>query len=199
MKKTMFMLAFAAGLSGTGVCLAQATVGSAAPAFSAADASGKKVSLADYKGKYVVLEWINPECPYTKKHYATGNMPNTQKLAADKGAVWLAINTSGDAAGVSEVASFVKEKQGMPTAVLHDNGTIGRAYGAKTTPHMYLIDPAGKLVYAGAIDSVPSSKPADIPKSVNYVVQALNEVTSGKPVSRPVTQPYGCSVKYPSA
>jgi hypothetical protein len=199
MKKTMMAVALVAGLSGAGTSMAQAVVGSAAPAFSATDASGKTVSLADYKGKYVVLEWINPECPYSKKHYATGNMPNTQKHAAAKGIAWLSINTSGDKGDIAEVASFVKEKHAAPTALLHDDGKIGRAYGAKTTPHMYLVDPAGKLVYAGAIDSKPSAKPADIPTSVNYVVQAIDEVTAGKPVSRPVTQPYGCSVKYPSA
>lgn len=198
MKKTMMALALFAGLTGAGASMAQAVVGSPAPAFSATDASGKTVSLADFKGKYVVLEWINPECPYSKKHYATGNMPNTQKHAATKGAAWLSISTSGDAASLASVASFVKEKQAVPNAVLHDDGKIGRAYGAKTTPHMYLIDPSGKLVYAGAIDSKPSSKPADIPSSVNYLVQAIDEVTAGMPISRPVTTPYGCSVKYPS-
>lgn len=196
MKQLALTLAVCAGFAATGASLAQVSVGQPAPAFTATDASGKAVSLANYKGKYVVLEWINPECPFTQKHYATGNMAATQKHAAAKGAAWLSINTSAKGDGAKEVATYVKAKNAAPSAVLQDAGTIGKAYGAKTTPHMYIIDPAGKLVYSGAIDSKPSANPEDIPKSINYVMQALNEATSGKPISNPSTKPYGCSVKY---
>lgn len=199
---TMAMVFAAAGLAGTGAAQAQAVVGQAAPAFSATDTAGKPVSLADYKGKYVVLEWVNPECPFVQKHYNGGNMPATQKHAASKGLVWLSLSTNGnggtDKAAVAELASWAKGKQAAPTAIVMDSGKIARAYGAKTTPHMYLIDPAGKLVYAGAIDSKPSANPADIQGATNYVTQAIDEVTAGKAVSKPVTQPYGCSIKYPS-
>lgn len=179
---------------------AQAVVGQAAPAFTATDTAGKAVSLSDFKGKYVVLEWVNPECPFVKKHYDSGNMPATQKHASSKGVVWLSIDTTDGVAGnpkaTAELASWLKGRKASPNAILVDSGKIGRAYGARTTPHMYVIDPAGKLVYAGAIDSKPSTNPADIAGATNYVTQAIDEVSAGKPVSRPVTQPYGCSVKY---
>ncbi len=196
MKKLSFTLALIAGLTAAGVASAQVAVGQPVPSFTATDSTGKRVSLADYKGKYVVLEWINLDCPFTKKHYATGNMAATQKIAAAKGAAWLSINTSAKGDGAKDVAEWVKEKNATPTAVLQDSGKIGKAYGAKTTPHMYIIDPAGKLAYVGAIDSMATSSADDIPKSVNYVTQALNEATAGKPISMAATKPYGCSVKY---
>lgn len=182
---------------------AQTQVGQAAPQFSAVDTAGKAVSLSEFKGKYVVLEWTNPECPFVQKHYNSGNMQATQKHAAGKGVVWLSVNTTGGAQQdpklSAELASWVKAQKATPTALLMDGGKLGQAYGAKTTPHMYLIDPSGKLVYAGAIDSKPSANAGDIATSTNYVTQAINETAAGKPVSKPVTGAYGCSVKYASA
>ncbi|GGY26824.1 redoxin domain-containing protein [Pseudoduganella sp. SL102] len=202
MKKMTTAALLAAGLLASGLAAAQATVGQPAPAFTAVDTAGKPVSLDSYKGKYVVLEWVNPDCPFVKKHYDSGNMPATQKHAAAKDVVWLSVSTSGNATKDPKVASslnsWTKEKKATPTALVLDDGKIGQAYGAKTTPHMYLVDPAGKIVYAGAIDSKPSSNAADIAGSTNYVIQAIDEVKAGKAVSKPVTQPYGCSVKYAS-
>jgi peroxiredoxin len=175
-----------------------ASVGGAAPAFAAKDLSGKTVALSDFKGKYVVLEWTNPDCPYVRKHYDSGNMPATQKQATAKGAVWLSVST-GDTHSASELQSWQKTKGAAPSATLADtDGKLARAYGAKTTPHMYIVDPQGTLIYAGAIDSKASSNPSDIATATNYVDQALGEAMSGKTVSRAVTQAYGCSVKYPS-
>src|SRR5512134_438972 len=132
-----------------------ASVGNAAPAFAAKDIAGKPVALADFKGKYVVLEWTNPDCPYVRKHYNSGNMPATQKQAMAKGAVWLSVST-GDTHSAAELQSWQKSKSAAPTATLADaDGKIARAYGARTTPHMYIVDPQGTLIYAGAIDSKP--------------------------------------------
>ena len=200
MKRTIALSLLAAGLTLGGSAMADAVVGQAAPAFKGVDAAGKPVSLDQYKGKYVVLEWVNPECPFVKKHYDSGNMPTTQKYAVDKGVVWLAVSTSadGDHAGKSAaINDWVKAKKAMPAATIMDTGgAIGKAYGARTTPHMYLIDPSGKLVYAGAIDSKPSANPGDIKGATNYMVQAIDESMAGKPLSQAVTKPYGCSVKY---
>ncbi len=179
-------------------------VGQPAPDFTLKDAGGKTVKLSDYRGKHVVLEWTNPGCPYVRKHYDSGNMPATQQDAMGKGVVWLSINStekaSGDWLEPGKLVAWKKERKSAPTAVLMDEeGTVGRAYGARTTPHMYIVDPQGRLVYAGGIDSIPSSNPADIPKAVNYVRQALGESLAGKPVSAATTRPYGCSIKYKSA
>ena len=178
-------------------------VGSAAPDFSLADAKGKTHSLADYKGKYVVLEWFNPECPFVKNHYG-GHMQNLQKDFTTKGVAWLTIdsNAPGTEGNLSpeqaeKVASAWKTHQ---TALLLDpDGKVGRAYGAKNTPNMVIINPEGKIVYEGAIDSKATPNPADIPSSTNYVKAALDESLAGKPVSNPQTKPYGCSVKYKSS
>jgi len=183
--------------------LANATVGQPAPAFTATDAAGKTVSLADFKGKHVVLEWVNPGCPYVVKHYSSGNMQGTQREAAAKGVVWLSVNsTAADARDFlkpAEMAAWMQQQKAAATATLMDaDGKVGRAFGARTTPHMYVIDPAGKLVYAGAIDNKPSSNPADTATATNHVKVALAELLAGKPVSTPVTRPYGCSVKYSS-
>lgn len=200
--KTVFRLAaVAAAMSFSASVFAAAAVGQTAPAFSAVDTTGKTVSLADFKGRTVVLEWVNPGCPYVKKHYDSANMPATQKSTMAKGAVWLSINSTH--AGASDylqpaaLAGWMKDKGGAPTATLMDaDGKVGRAYGARTTPHMYVIDPKGTLAYIGAIDSKPTANPADVKTATNYVNQAVAEVTAGKPVSQPVTQAYGCSVKY---
>ncbi|MCW5636306.1 MAG: thioredoxin family protein [Rubrivivax sp.] len=182
---------------------AVATVGQPAPAFSAKDLSGRTVSLADFKGKTVVLEWVNPGCPYVRKHYHSGNMQGTQREATGKGVVWLAVNSTssdhGDYLAPAELASWMAGQKAAANATLMDaDGKLGRAYGARTTPHMYVIDAKGTLVYAGAIDSKPTSNPADIATATNHVKAALAETLAGKPVSVAQTRAYGCSVKYPS-
>lgn len=180
-----------------------ATVGQAAPNFSAKDVNGKAVSLADFKGKTVVLEWVNPGCPYVRKHYQGGNMQGTQQEATGKNAVWLAINSTGtdhpDYLKPADLAKWMKEQKAPATHTLMDeDGKIGKAYGARTTPHMYIVDKQGMLVYAGGIDSIATASAADIPKAINYVKVSLTEMANGKAVSNNVTRPYGCSVKYKS-
>jgi peroxiredoxin len=192
----LMMMALASGSA-----LAVPGVGQSAPDFTLSDASGKAVKLSDFRGKHVVLEWTNPGCPYVRKHYDSGNMPATQKEAVDKGVVWLSINstakTSDEYFEPAKLVAWQKQRDARPTAVLLDEeGTAGKAYGARTTPHMYIVDPQGRLIYAGGIDSIPSSDPGDIRKAVNFVRQGLNEALAGKPLSAPVTRPYGCSVKY---
>ena len=201
MHATMLTSTLAAGLLTAFGAVAQAVVGQPAPAFSVVDTRGKTVSLADYKGKHVVLEWVNPGCPFVQKHYNSGNMPATQKAAVAQGVAWLAVSsTAKDASDYrppSDLAAWMHSKGGVPTATVMDNdGKIGRAYGARTTPHMYVVDPAGKLVYAGAIDSKPTANAADIKTATNYVNQTIGEVLAGKAVSQPTTRAYGCSIKY---
>lgn len=178
-----------------------AAVGQPAPAFSATDASGRSVTLADLKGRHVVLEWVNPGCPYVRKHYDTKNMQATQQGAVAKGVVWLAVNSTtsehGDYLSPQQMSAWMKQQGAAASATLMDeDGKIGRAYGARTTPHLYVIDPAGKLVYAGAIDSKPTSNKADVAGATNHVNQALAESLAGKVVSTASTRAYGCSVKY---
>lgn len=182
---------------------APATVGQAAPDFTAVDTSGKPHRLSDYKGKLVVLEWTNPGCPFVRKHYS-GNMQGLQKEFTGKGVVWLSINsteaTSGDYLAPAKLAGWMAEKQGQPTATLMDEaGKIGQLYGAKTTPHMYIISPQGQLVYAGGIDSIPSARVDDIKTATNYVRQGLTEALGGKPLSVASSRAYGCAVKYKDA
>ena len=178
-------------------------VGQKAPDFVAMDTRGKQHQLSDFAGKYVVLEWTNPGCPFVRKHYGSGNMPATQKAATAKGVVWLAINSTERAASdylqPAALDSWMKTQSAAPTAVLMDeDGTIGQAYGARTTPHIFIIDPKGTLVYAGGIDSIPSARPDDIKAATNYVNQALGEAFGGRPISAAATRPYGCSIKYKS-
>jgi hypothetical protein len=178
-----------------------AKVGSPAPAFTLVDSTGKTRSLADFAGKTVVLEWTNHECPFVRKHYGSENMQTQQRAATADGVVWLSINSSApgqqghvDGAEAEEIRSAARAAQ---TAYLLDpEGKTGRSYGAKTTPHMYVIDPSGVLRYAGAIDSIPSADTDDLPQATQYVPQALAELAAGKPVSVATTRPYGCSVKY---
>jgi peroxiredoxin len=182
--------------------LATASVGQPAPAFSVVDTSGKTVSLSDFKGKHVVLEWVNPGCPFVVKHYG-GNMQATQSAATAKGVVWLAVNStatdSRDFRDAAKMAGWMREQKAAASATLMDtDGKVGRAFGARTTPHMFVINPAGTVVYAGAIDSIASANPADIPKATNHINAALAESLAGKPVSVASTRPYGCSVKYSS-
>lgn len=165
--------------------------GEAAPDFAATDAAGKEQKLADYKGKYVVLEWINPGCPYVKRHYDGGNMQKVQKAATGKGAVWLAVATGP--AAKKNYNQIATDKGTAWTAVLLDSdGKVGKAFGAKTTPHMFVIGPDGKVVYQGAIDD--NSENAS--QASNYVLAALEEAMAGKPVTKADTKPYGCGVHY---
>lgn len=203
MKNWITSALFGATLLATNAAMAQAVVGKPAPAFTATDATGKPVALSDFKGKFVVLEWTNPECPFVGKHYNSGNMPATQKEAMAKGVAWLSIQTTAkDGPGDktrAELQAWQKSKNASPTATIVDwDGKIARPYRATATPHMYVVDPQGTLIYAGAIDSKPTANPADIKTAINYVSQALGEAMSGKTVSRPSTQAYGCAVKYPS-
>ncbi|QOF79202.1 thioredoxin family protein [Variovorax sp. 38R] len=189
-------------LMGTNAFAAPA-VGQQAPDFVAVDTSGAKHKLSDFAGKFVVLEWTNPGCPFVRKHYGSGNMPATQKAATDKGVVWLAINSTERAASdylkADALDAWMKSQKAAPTAVLMDeDGVIGQVYGARTTPHIFIIDPKGMLVYAGGIDSIASARADDIKTATNYVNQALGEVLGGKPVSMASTRPYGCSIKYKS-
>jgi peroxiredoxin len=184
-----------------GAACAAATVGQPAPPFTATDTAGKPVSLADFKGRHVVLEWVNPGCPFVVKHYGSSNMQATQKAATAQGVVWLSINSTAPGAAdyrePAAMAAWMREHQAAPTATLIDaDGKVGRAYGARTTPHMYVIDPAGTLVYAGAIDDKPSANPADVKTATNHVRQALAQTLAGKPVGVAATRPYGCSIKY---
>ena len=182
---------------------AAATVGQPAPDFSLTDTSGKTVQLSQFKGKLVVLEWNNPGCPFVRKHY-DGNMQALHKDFTNKGVVWLAINStetqSSDYLPPEKLARWMRDKGASPTATLMDaDGKVGAAFGARVTPHMYIVNTQGLLVYAGGIDSIPSARPADIEKATNYVRQGLNELLAGKPVSTATTQAYGCSIKYKSA
>ena len=175
--------------------------GEAAPEFTLTDSKGTSHNLSDFRGKLVVLEWLNHECPFVKKHYSGGDMQKLQKEYTDKGVVWLSIISSapgkqGHRTGPQAEAD-TKDKNASPTAVLLDPaGTVGQKYGAKTTPEMFVIDKEGKVIYAGAIDSIKSTNAADVAKAENHVRQALDAALAGKPVPTPKTTPYGCSVKY---
>ncbi|MDO9135335.1 thioredoxin family protein [Hydrogenophaga sp.] len=180
-----------------------ATVGQAAPDFTLMDTAGKPVKLSQFKGKPVVLEWNNPGCPFVKKHYQ-GNMQALQKEVADQGGVWLAINStrddSGDYMTPAQLGRWMTEQKASPTATLMDeDGKIGQAYAARVTPHMYIVNAQGVLVYAGGIDSIASARVDDIPKATNYVRQAMAEIKAGKPLSVANSRAYGCSIKYQSA
>ena len=177
------------------------TAGSAAPDFSVADSHGKTVKLSDYKGKFVVLEWTNPECPFVRAQYGADAMQALQKEAAGKDVVWLTVNSTNKSSSEyktgAQMNAWMKEKNAAPKSVLIDaTSDAGRAYDAKTTPQMFVVDPAGKIVYAGAIDDKRSARESDRKTANNYVRAALNESLAGKPVTVASTTPYGCSVKY---
>jgi len=183
-----------------GVAVAQVP-GAPAPGFTLNDTAGKPVALADYRGKYVVLEWTNPECPFVQKHYVSRNMQDLQKEWGAKGVVWLSINSTNanhaEFKTPAEMANWMRAQGAAQSATLLDSSSAtGRAYGAKTTPQMFVVDPAGKVIYAGAIDDKRSSNPADAKTANNYVRAALTEALAGKPVTTASTSPYGCSVKY---
>jgi hypothetical protein len=182
---------------------AAAAVGQKAPDFALTDTAGKTVRLSDYKGKHVVLEWNNPGCPFVRKHYDSDNMQALQKEAGGKGVVWLAINSTEtghpDYLAAPKLGQWMVQQKATPTATLMDeNGSVGKSYGARTTPHMYMVAPDGTLIYAGGIDSIPSARADDVKTATNYVRLGLNEALAGKPLSQATTRPYGCSVKYKS-
>lgn len=201
MKNTL-LLAALSSLTATALFAAESPkVGNPAPDFSLTDAKGKTHSLAGSKGKYVVLEWFNPECPFVKKHYGSGNMQKLQQEYSAKGVVWMSIDSSaagkeGNLTPEAARKQITDWKMNSTTLLLDPDGKAGQSYGAKNTPHMFVINPEGTIVYEGAIDSKATPNPADIPNSTNYVKVALDESMAGKPVSNPNTKPYGCSVKY---
>lgn len=209
MKKMLMAFTALAGLSGLatvggGGLISEASaqvVGRPAPGFTLTDSNGRSVSLSDFRGRTVVLEWNNPECPFVRKHYGSGNMQRTQAAATRDGAVWLSINSSapgnqGHMNG-TQANAFLTRSEARPTAYLLDpGGTVGRAYAARTTPHMYIVNGAGTLVYAGGIDDRPTPNPADIEGARNHVLAALAELRAGRVVSVPSSRPYGCNVKY---
>lgn len=178
-----------------------ANPGQAAPDFTLTSTDGKPAKLSDHKGKWVVLEWVNPGCPYVQKHYDSKNMQGLQKEFGGREVVWLAVNSTKpshqDYLKPAALQGWMKDKGGAPRATLMDeDGKVGRAYDARTTPHMYIVNPEGKFVYVGAIDDKRSSNPDDVKTSKNFVRVALNEALAGKAVSTASTTPYGCTVKY---
>ena len=178
-----------------------ACASSPAPDFTLSDTHGKPVKLSDYRGKYVVLEWTNPECPFVRKHYNSGNMQGLQKEWVARDVVWLAVDSTRQSSyeykTPRQLGEWMSAEDAAPTAALVDGtSATGRAYGAKTTPHMFVVDPSGNVIYSGAIDDRRTSNPADAKAANNYVRAALTEALAGKPVSVAGTTPYGCSVKY---
>lgn len=195
MKKLLTLLVL------TGVVFAAPKVGEMAPNFTGTDSNGRTHQLSDFKGKKVVLEWVNYECPFVKKHYNSNNMQDLQKKYTDQGIIWLSINSSAKGKQghltSEEANAAMKERAASPTAMILDpTGEIGKLYNAKTTPHMFVIDTEGKIAYMGAIDDNDSSSPKDAKTAKNYVVMALDALKSGETVQVASTEPYGCSVKY---
>ena len=194
-------IAFGLGLGSAALAFAAATVGQPAPDFAVADTAGKPVKLSELKGKTIVLEWTNHQCPFVGKHYDSGNMQKLQKEATAKGVVWLTLVSSaaGEEGHVSPSQGeeiYRKWGAGFSHLLLDPEGKVGRAYGARATPHMYVVAPDGRLAYMGAIDDKPSTRQGDIAGARNHVRAALEEVAAGRPVAMPATQAYGCSVKY---
>jgi hypothetical protein len=199
-----WLLAAAGTALGTGLQPARAQgagVGRSAPEFELPAADGRRVRLSDFKGRHVVLEWTNPGCPFVVKHYGSGNMQGLQREAAASNVVWLSISSTarGHADHLEPAALLARYRAwgAQPAALLlDDSGGVGRAYAARTTPHMYLIDPQGVLVFAGGIDDQRSADPQDLKTAKNHLRAALAESLAGKPVSTPTAAPYGCSIKY---
>jgi peroxiredoxin len=191
----LFSLACASALS------AAVETGDAAPAFTLMDSTGMERSLSDYEGQYVVLEWTNDGCPFVQKYYSEGAMQALQKEMTDQDVVWLQVLSSAEGKQGyltgPEAEALRTEQQVHSTALLLDaDGEVGRAYGARTTPHMFLINPEGDVIYQGAIDSIKSARVSDIPKATNYVKAAYASAIAGEPIEEPTTTPYGCGVKY---
>jgi len=200
MNGTRKALAFAEML-GVALAAQAVRVGGAAPDFKGPDANGATETLSQYRGKYVVLEWTNNGCPYTRKHYDSGNMQSLQKQWTTKGVVWLTILSSapgsqGYMTATQERGYLAKVGAAPTAAILDPAGTIGHEYDAKTTPHLFVIDPSGKLIYEGAIDDHATPDVSDISRSKNYVSLALTEAMNGQAVATPFTRAYGCSIKY---
>lgn len=199
--KRLFMVCASVVFLGGVLALSAVETGQPAPDFSLHDIQGKPVSLGKLRGKYVVLEWINHGCPFVKKHYNSGNMQALQKEFTAKDVIWLSICSSAEGKQghmkPAEWRKVAKEKGGAASSILLDEwGEVGNLYGAKTTPHMFVIDPNGLVIYQGAIDETPSTDPADVKGAKNYVRLALEEAMEGKPISHSTTKPYGCGVKY---
>jgi peroxiredoxin len=201
MRRRTFLSVAALAAAPLRVATAQANPGQPAPAFSLTDLDGRKVALADLRGKFAVLEWTNPSCPFVQKHYGSGNMQQLQKRFTGEGVVWLTINSTHAAHAEhlkpAEQKAWLTQQGAVPSmAALDADGTVGRAYGAKVTPHMYVIDPQGVLVYAGAIDDKRSTNPADVKTATNFVMRAFADLRAGRPVSVASTPAYGCTIKY---
>jgi peroxiredoxin len=201
MTTKLFTLALTTFTAGALFAAEAPKVGAPAPNFSLSDSKGKTHSLGDLKGKYVVLEWFNPGCPFVRKHYESDNMQELQKQFTDKKVVWLTIDSAapgkeGYLTAADAEKQLVEWKMNSTALLLDPNGKVGHEYAATNTPHMYVIDPSGKLIYSGAIDSKATPNPADIPNSTNYVRAALDEAMAGKPVTTPTSRAYGCSIKY---
>jgi glutathione peroxidase-family protein len=202
MRTIRFLFALTFIASAASAATPTATVDNPAPDFTLKDAHGRSHSLSDYKGKYVVLEWVNFDCPFVHKHYSSGNMPSLQRTYTAKGVIWLSICSSapgkqGYFTG-DELTERISHEKAAPTAYLIDrDGNVGHLYGAKATPHMYVISPEGILLYAGGIDDIPSTRIEDLQKATNYVRAALDEAMAGEKVKVKTSRAYGCSVKYP--
>jgi len=197
MKTLIFLSLFAAG----NIAMGEAVPGKPAPVFETAAADGKLHKLSDFSGKWIVMEWYNKDCPYVKKHYGSNNMQDLQKKYTSKGVIWLSVNSSAEGkegyTDAKEAMTVAKAAKSNATAILLDpTGVVGKAYGSKTTPHMFVIDPKGTVVYAGAIDDNNSSDPKVIAKSKNYVAAALDAGLENKKIETTSTKPYGCGTKY---
>ena len=176
-------------------------IGQVAPEFSLTDINGNRHSLSDYRGKTVVIEWVNPECPFVRKHYRSGNIPALQKAATADGVIWLSINSGHPGAqgdyDKAQVEAWMKSNQVASTAYFRDpDGKVGKLYDARTTPHLFIVNSAGALVYAGGIDDVRSADVDDLAKANNYVKAALADLKAGNPVATPTSKPYGCGIHY---
>ncbi|MFZ0821730.1 MAG: redoxin domain-containing protein [Candidatus Acidiferrales bacterium] len=202
MKRSVFsLIAIAGALLIAPIIMSAIKIGEPAPDFSATASNGKTYKLAEFRGKYVVLEWHNNGCPYTRKHYESGNMQRLQREWTGKGVAWFTVISSAPGTQgymtADQENAYLAKMGATPTAALLDpNGDLGHLYDAKTTPHMIIINPQGVVIYDGAIDDHVSSDASDIPNSKNYVSAALTEAFAGRPVSEPATRPYGCTVKY---
>ncbi len=176
-------------------------LGQTAPDMALTDVQGKPVRLSDYRGRHVVLEWNNPGCPFVRKHYGSGQMQALQAEARGQGVVWLTVNSTADGSAdfmtPQQMARWQAEQKAAPTAtVMDESGELGRAMGARSALHMYILNPRGELIYAGAIDSVPSTKVEDLQTATNYVRQGLKEALAGQPLSVATSRPYGCPITY---
>jgi peroxiredoxin len=186
---------------GNSVAMAAASVGQAAPSFESPDLSGRVVRLSDFKGKSVVLEWFNPQCPFVRKHYDSKNMQALQARATSQGLVWLAVVSTHpghpDYQSAAQLQQTVQQWGAKPSATLMDpDGHLGKLYGARTTPHLFIIDPTGRMIYNGAIDDIRSANVDDVKIARNFVSAAPDDIKAGRPITTAQTQPYGCSVKY---